>query len=91
MAELSPEHSPPSLQWLLQFSAHSSATALSPEQAQALSPVALAYLGDAVYELFVRGALLQPPKRIQVFHQQVVNQVRAERQAYQGQQLMPLL
>ncbi|WP_313898056.1 ribonuclease III domain-containing protein [Nodosilinea sp. LEGE 07298] len=91
MAELSPEHSPPSLQWLLQFSACNSATALSPEQAQALSPVALAYIGDAVYELFVRGALLQPPKRIQAFHQQVVNQVRAERQAYQVQQLMPLL
>lgn len=91
MAELSPEPSPSSLQWLLQFSAYNSATALSPEQAQALSPVALAYIGDAVYELFVRGALLQPPKRIQAFHRQVVNQVRAEQQAHQVQQLMPLL
>lgn len=90
MAELSSEPSPSSLQWLLQFSAHSS-VALSPEQAQALSPVALAYIGDAVYELFVRSAFLQPPKRIQAFHQQVVNQVRAERQAYQVQRLMPLL
>ncbi|WP_228038118.1 ribonuclease III domain-containing protein [Nodosilinea sp. LEGE 06152] len=64
---------------------------LSPEQARALSPVALAYIGDAVYELFVRSAFLQPPKRIQAFHQQVVNQVRAEQQAYQVQRLMPLL
>ena len=90
MADLSPEP-PPSLQWLLQFSAYSSATSLSPEQAQALSPVALAYIGDAVYELFVRSAFLQPPKRIQAFHQQVVNQVRAEQQAHQVQRLVPLL
>lgn len=64
---------------------------LSLEQAQSLSPVALAYIGDAVYELFVRGNFLLPPKRIQAFHQQVVNQVRAEQQAHQVQQLMPLL
>ncbi|HZG37224.1 MAG TPA: ribonuclease III domain-containing protein [Nodosilinea sp.] len=82
---------PASLEWLLQFSAHSSALALSPEQVNSLSPVALAYIGDAVYELFVRGMFLLPPKRIQAFHQQVVNQVRAERQAHQVQQLMPLL
>ncbi|MGB3202362.1 MAG: ribonuclease III domain-containing protein [Nodosilinea sp.] len=91
MAELSPEPLSSSLQWLLQFSDHGSATALSAEQAQALSPVALAYIGDAVYELFVRGAFLQPPRRIQAFHRLVVNQVRAEQQAHQVQQLMPLL
>ncbi|MBE9158950.1 ribonuclease III [Nodosilinea sp. LEGE 06152] len=78
------------MQRLLQFRAHGSLS-LSPEQARALSPVALAYIGDAVYELFVRSAFLQPPKRIQAFHQQVVNQVRAEQQAYQVQRLMPLL
>ncbi len=65
--------------------------ALSPEQINALSPVALAYIGDAVYELFVRGSFLLPPKRIQAFHQQVVNQVRAEQQAQRVQQLLPLL
>lgn len=65
--------------------------AISPEQVQSLSPVALAYIGDAVYELFVRGTFLLPPKRIHAFHQQVVNQVRAEQQACQVQQLMPLL
>ncbi|MGG6241838.1 Mini-ribonuclease 3 [Nodosilinea sp. AN01ver1] len=82
---------PASLQWLLQFSARSPVLALSPEQVNSLSPVALAYIGDAVYELFVRSTFLLPPKRIQAFHQQVVNQVRAERQAQQVQQLMPLL
>ncbi|WP_340627215.1 Mini-ribonuclease 3 [Nodosilinea nodulosa] len=65
--------------------------AISPAQVQSLSPVALAYIGDAVYELFVRGAFLLPPQRIQAFHRRVVNQVRAEQQAYQVQQLMPLL
>ncbi|PSR19508.1 ribonuclease III [filamentous cyanobacterium CCP3] len=80
-----------SLQWLLQFSARSPVLSLSPEQVNSLSPVALAYIGDAVYELFVRSTFLLPPKRIQSFHQQVVSQVRAERQAQQVQQLMPLL
>ncbi|MBD1917147.1 ribonuclease III [Phormidium sp. FACHB-322] len=65
--------------------------ALTLEQVNALSPVALAYIGDAVYELFVRGSYLLPPKRIQAFHQQVVHQVRAEQQAWQVQQLLPLL
>ncbi|MGB3137706.1 MAG: ribonuclease III domain-containing protein [Nodosilinea sp.] len=90
MAELSSDSSS-SLQWLLQFSACDAATTLSSAQIAALSPVALAYIGDAVYELFVRGSLLLPPKRIQVFHQQVVNQVRAEQQAQQVKQLAPLL
>ncbi|MEA5450349.1 ribonuclease III domain-containing protein [Leptolyngbya sp. CCNP1308] len=90
MAELPSEMSA-SLQGLLQFSAHSSAMGLTPEQVNALSPVALAYIGDAVYELFVRGIFLLPPKRIQSFHQQVVNQVRAEQQAHQVQQILPLL
>lgn len=89
VAELPPETPPPSLQWLLQF--NGLGAALSPEQVNSLSPVALAYIGDAVYELFVRSTFLLPPKRIQAFHQQVVNQVRAERQAQQVQQLMPLL
>jgi ribonuclease-3 family protein len=41
----------------------------------------LAYLGDAVYELYVRRYYLFPPKRPQIYHQQVVAQVRAESQA----------
>jgi ribonuclease-3 family protein len=64
---------------------------LSEHQLRSLSPVALAYVGDAVFELFVRRTLLMPPKRIQLYHRQVVNQVRAEQQAKYIQQLMPLL
>ncbi|GAB4477514.1 MAG: Mini-ribonuclease 3 [Elainellaceae cyanobacterium] len=59
-----------------------------PEQdLQRLSPAALAYVGDAVYELYVRTACLLPPKRIQDYHQQVVQQVRAESQAAQVRSL----
>jgi ribonuclease III family protein len=54
---------------------------LSASELQQLNPIALAFLGDAVYELVVRQAYLLPPKRINDYHQQVVAQVRAERQA----------
>ncbi len=56
-----------------------------------LSPAALAYLGDAVYELHVRSHFLFPPKRSHVYHQQVVAQVRAEAQAGHLQLLLPHL
>jgi ribonuclease-3 family protein len=64
---------------------------LSQEQVQALSPVALAYIGDAVYELFVRSAFLLPPQKINAYHRQVVSQVRAEQQALRVEQLLPRL
>jgi ribonuclease III family protein len=41
----------------------------------------LAYLGDAVYELFVRLHCLLPPKRSHDYHNSVVAKVRAEAQA----------
>jgi ribonuclease-3 family protein len=64
---------------------------LSSSQIQQLSPVALAYLGDAVYELFFRSCYLFPPQRIQAFHRQVVAQVRAEAQANHLQTWLPHL
>jgi ribonuclease-3 family protein len=63
-------------------------TAVALEQ---LSPAALAYLGDAVYELYVRSHYLIPPKRLQDYHAQVVRQVRAEGQALQLRLLQPYL
>lgn len=54
---------------------------LSVAEVQRISPSALAYLGDAVYELYVRQSLVFPPQRIQAYHQQVVSWVRAESQA----------
>lgn len=58
---------------------------------QQIAPAALAYLGDAVYELYIRCAYLMPPKRLQSYHNQVVAQVRAERQADHLRSLLPLL
>jgi len=63
--------------------------ALTSAEIRRLSPVALAYLGDAVYELFVRTRYLMPPRRIQTYHHEVVDQVRAERQAEYLQSLEP--
>jgi ribonuclease-3 family protein len=64
---------------------------LSPLNVQQLSPAALAYLGDAVYELYIRRVCLLPPKRINTYHQQVVAQVRAEQQAQYLRSLLPYL
>ena len=62
-----------------------------PQPVQSISPIALAYIGDAVFELYVRMQLLWPPQRIQQFHQQVVSQVKAEQQATYLEQLVPHL
>lgn len=63
-------------------------TALQIEQ---LSPAALAYIGDAVYELYIRTYYLLPPRRLADYHNQVVAQVRAESQAACLQVLEPHL
>lgn len=52
-------------------------------QIQQVSPAALAYIGDAVYELYIRTNYLLPPKSAYAYHQLVVAQVRAETQALQ--------
>lgn len=64
---------------------------IAPEQIQQLSPTALAYLGDAVYELYVRSLFLLPHKRSQTYHHLVVAQVRAEAQASHLCYLTPYL
>ncbi|MEM8603466.1 MAG: ribonuclease III domain-containing protein [Cyanobacteria bacterium P01_H01_bin.121] len=57
------------------------ASLLSEAEASQIAPAALAYLGDAVYELHMRLRYLLPPQRLQHYHQAVVEQVRAEAQA----------
>ena len=64
---------------------------LAASEIRALSPVCLAYIGDAVFELYVRLALLWPPRRIQTLHGKVIGQVKAEQQAAYLQQLEPEL
>ncbi|MEM6612637.1 MAG: ribonuclease III domain-containing protein [Cyanobacteria bacterium P01_C01_bin.72] len=60
-------------------------------QIERLSPIALAYIGDAVFELYVRTKFLLPPKRMASYHSQVVTQVRAESQAIHLSSLLPSL
>lgn len=45
------------------------------------SPAALAYVGDSIYELFIRNLYLNPPRRIGDYHRLVVEHVKAEAQA----------
>jgi ribonuclease-3 family protein len=42
---------------------------------------ALAYIGDAIYEMQIRLHYLLPPRTAKQYHQLVVSQVRAEQQA----------
>ncbi|MEL6929941.1 MAG: ribonuclease III domain-containing protein [Cyanobacteria bacterium J06600_6] len=58
-------------------------------QIERLSPIALAYIGDAVFELYIRTKFLVPPKRMASYHSQVVTQVRAESQAVHLARLLP--
>lgn len=60
-------------------------------QLRQISPTALAYLGDAIYEVYVRMFYLLPPQRPETYHSLVVAQVRAETQATMLGTLIPYL
>jgi len=53
-----------------------------------ISTAALAYIGDAVYELHIRTCYLKPPRTANNYHQLVVAKVRAENQAKQLDRLI---
>lgn len=74
-----------------QLASQLEACRLSKAQLGMLAPVSLAYIGDAVFELYVRSRLLIPAKRIRDYHDQVVNQVKAEQQAQYVDMLFPHL
>jgi ribonuclease III family protein len=65
--------------------------AIEPGMVARLSSGALAYLGDSVFELWMRRQLLLPPKRPDAYHRLVVANVRAERQAQYLDDLQPHL
>jgi ribonuclease-3 family protein len=73
------------------FGVETSGIAIEPGKIGRLSPIALAYIGDAVFELYVRTRFLMPPKRMADYHSQVVTQVRAESQAIHLATLLPYL
>ncbi len=64
---------------------------ISFSQVQQISPTALAYLGDAIYEVYVRIFYLLPLQRLDTYHRLVVAQVRAETQALHLRSLTPHL
>jgi ribonuclease-3 family protein len=64
---------------------------ISVSQVQQISPAALAYVGDAIYELYVRMFYLMPLQRPDTYHRLVVAQVRAEKQALHLRSLLPHL
>lgn len=65
---------------------------LSLTQLNSLSMLALAHVGDAVYELLVRSMLAsEAPSGMQELHRRTVAWVRAEAQAAVAQNLRPLL
>ncbi|MDF5712121.1 MAG: ribonuclease III domain-containing protein [Nostoc sp. S4] len=64
---------------------------ISLSQVQQISPTALAYLGDAIYEVYVRMFYLLPLQRPETYHRLVVAQVRAETQALHLRSLTPHL
>jgi ribonuclease III family protein len=64
---------------------------VDPQAIKQIPPVALAYLGDAVYELYIRRRYLLPPRRQSDYHNQVVARVKAEAQAAGLQTLLPNL
>ncbi|WP_164929467.1 Mini-ribonuclease 3 [Gloeobacter violaceus] len=64
---------------------------MDPVQIRSLSLEALAYLGDAVWELHVRTRVLLPPRRLQWLHGDTVACVRASAQAKLATCLSPHL
>jgi len=57
-----------------------------------LSPLALAFIGDTVFDLLVREALLEQPARPQrQLHRESAKRVNARAQAEMAMRLLPLL
>ena len=57
-----------------------------------LSPLALAFIGDTVFDLLVREALLEGPARPQrQLHRESAGQVNARAQAELAKKILPLL
>jgi ribonuclease III family protein len=82
---------PAQLELILTLPVASQWATFKPAQLQQISPAALAYIGDAVYELYVRTHYLLPPQKLQRYHDKVVSQVRAESQADHLRSLEPHL
>jgi len=54
---------------------------MTAREASMLSPLQLAYIGDAVYELFIRTYLLQSNKPVHELHKEATHYVKAKAQS----------
>ncbi|WP_438449167.1 Mini-ribonuclease 3 [Gorillibacterium sp. sgz5001074] len=62
------------------------------KEARQMNPLALAYMGDAVYEVFVRQYVIsQPNQRPNILHKSSTRYVSAKAQAKALERLLPLL
>ncbi len=65
---------------------------LSEREVNQLNMLALAHVGDAVYELLVRGMLCcEKNSSVMQLHRRTVQKVRAEAQAESAEKLLPVL
>lgn len=64
---------------------------LSPQELMALNALQLAYIGDAVYDLMVRGSLIKSNCKLRAMHQSATGQVNAVAQANTLQRILPYL
>ena len=64
---------------------------LTPEEAQMLSPLQLAYVGDSVHALLVRAELAQKNWLVRDMHRAANQAVSAVSQARELQRILPLL
>lgn len=64
---------------------------LTPQQAKLKNPLALAFLGDTVWDLLTRQRLLGTQAQVNALHRQAVAQVNAGAQAQAAARVEPLL
>ncbi|MBQ6175426.1 MAG: ribonuclease III [Clostridia bacterium] len=64
---------------------------LSPEKARLLSPLQLAYIGDAVWDILVRTQLVRRGLNVRHMHAEAIRRVNAGAQARVMERLAPLL
>lgn len=64
---------------------------LTKDQARQYSPLALAFIGDGVYELFIRTKVLNKNKKASTLHRESAREVKASAQARKILEIMDLL
>lgn len=64
---------------------------LTPQEAQMISPLRLAYIGDSVHDLMVRHGLLTDGGNVRSMHREAVSAVNAGAQARALERILPEL